>query len=76
VGLVRYQDELELQFLDPAEKAARFVDDAEFMREWAGPGKVFAIARIRDTPELFSQPGFRYHIVAAGPGHYLFSNQP
>jgi 4-amino-4-deoxy-L-arabinose transferase-like glycosyltransferase len=76
VGLVHYTDELETQFVDPAERAARFIDDAEFRREWDGPGRVFAVARIRDTPELFGDPGFRHYILATGPHHYLLSNQP
>ncbi|HXQ82403.1 MAG TPA: glycosyltransferase family 39 protein [Opitutaceae bacterium] len=76
VGLVSYRDELELQFLDPAELKARFIDDAEFRREWAGPGRVLAVARIRDAAALFADPGFRYHLLAAGQHHYLFSNQP
>ncbi len=76
VGLVRYTDELELQFLDPAEKDARFIDDARFRQEWAGPGRVFAVARIRDAAELFADPAFHYHLVATGRHHYLFSNQP
>jgi 4-amino-4-deoxy-L-arabinose transferase-like glycosyltransferase len=76
VGLVNYTDELELQFLDPAQRRARFIDDAEFRSEWAGPGRVFAVARIRDTGELFADPGFHYYVVAKGQHHYLFSNQP
>jgi len=76
VGLVKYTDELELRFLDPAERKARFIDDAEFRAEWAAPGRVFAVARIRDTGELFADPGFHYYVVAKGQHHYLFSNQP
>ncbi len=76
VGLVDYRDELELQFLDPGERDARFIDDQEFRREWAGPGRVFLVARIRDAAALFADGSFHYHIVAAGPHHYLFSNQP
>ncbi len=76
VGLVKYSDELELQFLDPAERKARFIDDAEFRAEWSGPGRVFAVARIRDAGELFADPGFHYFVVAKGQHHYLFSNQP
>ncbi len=76
VGLVNYTDELELQFLDPSEKAARFIDDSEFRRQWAGPGRVFAVARIRDAAGLFADPDFHYHLLATGPHHYLFSNQP
>ncbi len=76
VGLVGYRDELELQFLDPAELKARFIDDAQFRREWGGPGRVFAVARIRDVAPLFDDPGFHFHILATGAHHYLFSNQP
>jgi hypothetical protein len=76
VGLVKYTDELELQFLDPAARSARFIDDAEFRSEWAGPRRVFAVARIRDTGELFADPGFRYYVLMRGQHHYLFSNQP
>lgn len=76
VGLVNYQDELELQFLDPKERARRFIDDAAFRKEWAGTGRVFAVARIRDAAALFADPDFHYHLVATGPHHYLFSNQP
>ncbi len=76
VGLVDYRDELELQFLDPAERARRFIDDAEFRREWAGTGRVFAVVRIRDSAALLSDPGLRIHILATGPHHYLLSNQP
>lgn len=76
VGLVNYTDELELQFLDPKEREARFIADAEFRRQWDGPGRVFAVARIRDLSELFADPGFHYHILATGPHHYLLSNQP
>jgi 4-amino-4-deoxy-L-arabinose transferase-like glycosyltransferase len=76
VGLVKYTDELELQFLDPAERSARFIDDAEFRSEWAGTGRVFAVARIRDVGELFADPGFHYYVLMRGQHHYLFSNQP
>ncbi len=76
VGLVSYRDELELQFLNPAELKARFIDDEEFRREWAGAGRVFLVARIRDAAALLADPAFRYHVLALGPHHYLLSNQP
>jgi 4-amino-4-deoxy-L-arabinose transferase-like glycosyltransferase len=76
VGLVGYRDELELQFLDPAERRARFIDDEELRRQWAGPGRVFLVARIGDAPPLLADRDLRFHIVGAGPHHYLFSNQP
>jgi 4-amino-4-deoxy-L-arabinose transferase-like glycosyltransferase len=76
VGLVKYKDELELQFLEPADLRARFIDDAEFRAEWDGTARVFAVARVRDAVQLFADPTFHYHLLDAGPGHYLFSNQP
>jgi 4-amino-4-deoxy-L-arabinose transferase-like glycosyltransferase len=76
VGLVGYRDELELQFLGAAELRARFIDDAEFRRQWAGPGRVFAVARIADAAPLLAEPGFHFRVLAAGPHHYLLSNQP
>ncbi len=76
VGTVAYKDELELQFLDPAARAARFIDDAEFRRQWDGSGRLFAVARKQDVLELFADPGFRYHLLGETRGHYLFSNQP
>jgi 4-amino-4-deoxy-L-arabinose transferase-like glycosyltransferase len=76
VGTVAYKDELEIQFLDPADRAARFIDDAEFRREWAGPGRIFAVARRQDVGPLFGDPTFHYHLLGETPGHYLFSNQP
>jgi 4-amino-4-deoxy-L-arabinose transferase-like glycosyltransferase len=76
VGLVDYTDELEPQFLAPDDRRRLFVDDAEFRSQWDGSGRVFAVARIRDAAGLFAEPGFRYHILAAGPHHYLLSNQP
>ncbi|HEY1792701.1 MAG TPA: glycosyltransferase family 39 protein [Opitutaceae bacterium] len=76
IGLVKYQDELELQFLDPAERAARFIGDDEFRRQWGGKGRVFAVARTRDAAELFGDPGFRYYVIMRGKHAYLFSNQP
>lgn len=76
VGTVSYQDELELPFLDPAERAARFIDDAAFRREWTGGGRIFVVARKQDVGELFTDPAFRYYLLGETRGHYLFSNQP
>jgi len=76
VGTVAHPDELELQFLDPAERAARFIDEAEFRRQWAGPVRILAVARKPDAQELFADPAFRYHLLGESRDHYLFSNQP
>ncbi|MBL9189125.1 MAG: glycosyltransferase family 39 protein [Opitutaceae bacterium] len=79
VGLVSYVDELEVQFLDPAERARRFIDDAELRRQWAGPGRVWLLVRQRDMrheKSIFADPAFRYHLIAATRSHSLLSNQP
>jgi 4-amino-4-deoxy-L-arabinose transferase-like glycosyltransferase len=76
VGLVAYEDELELQFLDPAVKAARFIPDDEFLRQWSEPARVWVVARKRDVTALFATPGFRYHLLGETATHYLLSNQP
>jgi 4-amino-4-deoxy-L-arabinose transferase-like glycosyltransferase len=76
VGLVNYKDELETQFLGADALKAGFIDDAEFRREWRGPGRVFAVARIRDSEPLVDDPELQFHIVATSHTHYLFSNQP
>jgi hypothetical protein len=75
-GLVNYTDELEAQFLGDAQRSATFIDDAQFRRQWDGGARVFAVARIRDTYELFADPSFHYHLLMKGRHAYLFSNQP
>lgn len=79
VGLVSYTDELEVQFLDPAVRAARFIDDAELRRQWSGPARVWLVVRRRAqaAPEsVFADPAFRYHVVAESRTHQLVSNRP
>jgi hypothetical protein len=76
VGLVNYKDELEPQFLGADALKSAFIDDAQFRREWGGPGRVFAVARIRDSEPLVDDPQLKFHILASSPTHYLFSNQP
>jgi 4-amino-4-deoxy-L-arabinose transferase-like glycosyltransferase len=76
VGLVSYLDELEVQFIDPAERAARFIDEAELRRQWSGPRRVWLVARRKDVNDLIGDPGFRYHLLGETRTHYLFSNQP
>ena len=76
VGTVSHPDELELQFLDPAERAARFIDDAEFRRLWAGPGRIFAVGHRKEVDKLFADSAFQYHLLGQTRYHYLFSNRP
>ena len=69
--------ELEL-WIDPeAQASGRFINDAEFLRQWAGPNRLWVVARKRAVDgKLFSEPGFRYHLLGETATHYLFSNQP
>jgi hypothetical protein len=79
VGLVSYSDELEVQFLDPMERAARFIDDAELRRQWEGSTRIWVVVRKRDQQQaksIFSDPAFRYHLIAETRAHSLVSNQP
>jgi len=76
VGTVTYQDELELPFLDPAVRAACFIDDAGLRRQWTGPERIIILARKQDLWELFADPAFRYHLLGEDENHYLFSNRP
>jgi 4-amino-4-deoxy-L-arabinose transferase-like glycosyltransferase len=79
VGLVSYIDELEVQFIDPAERAARFIDDAELRRQWAGPARVWLVVRKRDQAQpksIFGDSSFHYHLIAETRAHSLISNQP
>jgi 4-amino-4-deoxy-L-arabinose transferase-like glycosyltransferase len=79
VGLVSYIDELQLQFISPAERAARFIDDAELRRRWAGPARLWLVVRKRDqahAKSVFADPAFRYHLIAEDRAYSLISNQP
>jgi hypothetical protein len=76
VDVVGFKGELELEEDAAARASGRFLDDAAFRRLWRKPGRVFAVARKRDTRELFADPGFTYHLLAQSEDHYLFSNLP
>jgi hypothetical protein len=75
-GLVNDVDaDLEPGNDDPAAMARIFISDAEFRRQWDGPGRVFAVARRQSVTELFADPAFHYRLLGEDPGHYLFSNR-
>ena len=59
-----------------ARRAAASSTKPEFRRQWAGSGRVFAVARKSDITELFADPTFHYHLLAETRDHTLFSNQP
>jgi 4-amino-4-deoxy-L-arabinose transferase-like glycosyltransferase len=76
VGLVDYIDELEVQFLDDAERARRFISVAELGRQWKGEGRVWVVVRQRDAESLREAVGTAsYHLLATADGHYLVSNR-
>jgi 4-amino-4-deoxy-L-arabinose transferase-like glycosyltransferase len=75
VGTVGYASELELA-IDPAARASgRFIDDAEFLRQWSGTTRIWAVARKSDVTALFADPSFHYYLLGESRSHYLFSNQ-
>jgi 4-amino-4-deoxy-L-arabinose transferase-like glycosyltransferase len=76
VGTVAFKGELELEIDAAARASGRFIDGPEFRRQWAGTGRVFAVARTKDLKELFADPTFRYHLLGQSRAHTLFSNQP
>ncbi|MEO5957723.1 MAG: phospholipid carrier-dependent glycosyltransferase [Opitutaceae bacterium] len=76
VGLVSYTDELEVQFLAPEERAARFIDEVALRRQWAEPARVWVVARKREADKFRENIAAGYHLIGESRGHYLFSNQP
>lgn len=76
VGVVGYYGELEVEWETSPEVKSRFIDEAEFRRQWEGPVRIWVVARKRAVKELFGDPTFRYHLLGEGRGHYLFSNRP
>ena len=76
VGVVGYYGELEVPVDAAARASGRFIDDAEFRRQWGGPQRVWAVARKEETATLFADPSFHYYLIEDSPSHYLFSNQP
>jgi 4-amino-4-deoxy-L-arabinose transferase-like glycosyltransferase len=76
VGLVGDPGELELA-IDPAARASgRFIDQAEFRRQWTGPRRIWVVARKEEAAKLFADPAFRYYLLDESRSHYLFINQP
>lgn len=92
VGVVDWIGELEVDLDPGARSSGDYMSRAKFLELWSQPGRIFVVARKRrvdatpeavaaaaragEPPPLFAVPGFRYHLLAEAPGHYLFSNQP
>jgi len=73
---VNYAGELEIEEDAAARASGRFFDEAEFLRQWSGPGRLWVVARKSDCDALFATPSFQYHLIRETRRHYLFSNQP
>jgi 4-amino-4-deoxy-L-arabinose transferase-like glycosyltransferase len=81
VGLVSRKGDSAIGELELDEDAAgrasdRFMDEAEFRRRWAGPGRLWVVADKDEVKELFADPTFHHHLLGESRGNYLFSNQP
>ena len=76
VGLVGDTGELEVR-IDPAAGASgRFIEDAEFRRQWSGAVRIWTVARKEEAAKLLADPSFRYYLLDESRSHYLLSNQP
>jgi hypothetical protein len=77
VGVIASQGELELA-LDPEARASgRFISEEELRKQWPQPGRLWVVARKKDVVgKLFSESGFRYHLLAETRSYCLFSNEP
>ncbi len=76
VGLVDTTNELEPEIDPVAAKSGRFIDDAEFRRQWREPRRIWVVAQKKEVTALFADPSFHYHLLGETPRFYLFSNQP
>ena len=76
VEVVAFKGELELEEDAAARASGRFMTEETFRALWAGPARMWAVARKKDVRELFGDATFRQHLIAASPDHVLFSNQP
>lgn len=76
VDVVAFKGELELEEDAKARASGRFMEEPEFRKLWAGPTRVWAVARKKDLGPLFGDSAFRYHLIGETRDHTLFSNQP
>ena len=76
VGTVAHQDELELEIDAAARASGRFIDEAEFRRQWELPQRLWVVARHSEAEKLFADPTFHAHRVGATRKHVLLTNRP
>ena len=68
--------ELELEEDAAARASGRFMDEAEFRRRWAGPGRLWVVAEKESVTDLLADYTFAYYLLGETRNHYLFSNKP
>jgi 4-amino-4-deoxy-L-arabinose transferase-like glycosyltransferase len=68
--------ELELEEDAAARASGRFMDQAEFRRRWAGPGRLWVVAEKEVVTDLLADRTFAYYLLGETRNHYLLSNQP
>jgi 4-amino-4-deoxy-L-arabinose transferase-like glycosyltransferase len=75
-GTVSHADELELELIPETERKQRFIEEAEFRRQWEGDRRVWIVARRSEAERLFADSSFRYHLIASNRLYTLLSNRP
>lgn len=76
VGVVDFEGELTFGIhAEPAQTAARFLAEPEFLRRWPLPGRRFAVVRRDDYARLLAQPAFTHSILGEYRGHLLIANR-
>ncbi len=76
VGLIEFQDELELQFTPAAKRAARFPTEAELRSKLPMPTRLWIVARRADAVDCSRDFGLREISVPGSGDFVLLSNQP
>jgi 4-amino-4-deoxy-L-arabinose transferase-like glycosyltransferase len=79
VGTVGFHgDEIELENDPVAVASGRFIEKGDFLKAWAGPGRVLVVARKTDaeTVALVADPAFHYRLLAQTRDYTLLSNEP
>ena len=76
VGVVGDPGELEVDIDPAARTGGRFINEAEFRRQWAGPQRIWVVARKEQAEHLFADPAFPHYLLDETRSHCLFSNQP
>ncbi|HVU16143.1 MAG TPA: glycosyltransferase family 39 protein [Candidatus Didemnitutus sp.] len=78
VDVVSGKGELEVEEDPEAQKSGRFMDDAEFMKRWAGPKRLWVVTNKKDAKAqaLLEDSSFHYNLIGETRGHTLISNQP